>query len=338
MSNINKAIYLGGGFVMSKKKRFLSLLMGAISSLSIVGAKGKKSEVKGSYNNSVSVSTSQSKNTSRTRDNKNKVKSKAEISLGKVLAAKIKNEIFPNMDDLSSLKNKYDATIFANMFENENFKKIFIQLAKRRDADKASQMVIRKFNSIYKEQIISDLEEIVNDISYGSTNRWTLKGCCVSLKEAENRLGKKYYYDLSDLRDLSDKNAESVVLRTVLSHLMISDLRKLESKSNDEKSVSDVMKQMILSGYVSKSDSMNNISDNLFSKVTSMIGNYNKQKKENEKLSVSWLNKARESVSKDWFGDGYSWKNLSIANLKANRVYVFGHVFDKENKLNFVKK
>lgn len=35
-----------GDVVMSKRKKFLSLLMGAISSLSIAGAKGRKNESK----------------------------------------------------------------------------------------------------------------------------------------------------------------------------------------------------------------------------------------------------------------------------------------------------
>ncbi len=341
VSNTTWEITFGGVVIMSKKKKFLSLLMGAISSLSIVGAKGKKSEVKGT-DKSISVSTSQSKNMGKTNgksENKNTKKSK--ISLNDTLAKRIRSEILPNWKNLSYLENQDDAKIFSEMFGDKKFKEAFVRFARKKDFNSASKLIIQKFNSLYIEQVISDLKQTVNNVTYGFINRWKASGCCVSLNESENRLGKKYYYELSDLRDLNSEEAESIVLRTVLSHLMISNFRRLEGKSDNEKSMSDLMKQIILSGYVSQNDSLDNVSKNLAKKIGLMIDRYN-SKEENEKISVSWLKKAMSSVSKDRFGDGYSWSWFSKIGLKSRRYFfplsiAFPHTFDEENKLNFVK-
>ncbi len=327
-----------GDVVMSKRKKFLSLLMGAISSLSIAGAKVRKNESK----ESISISTSQTKNAedcnSKNKSNQElKNESKIEVSPSKKFAERIKDEIFPNLDNLSNLEDKDDTEVFTSMFEgeeNENFKKKFIDLAEKGDFGRASNMIISRFNSVYKKQIISDLDKTVNDVSYGVKSRWTCQGCCVSLKSAKSRLGKDYYYELSDLHGLDIEKSNTTVLRTVLSHLMISDLRKLEDKSYEEKSGVELMKQIILSTYVSKDDSLDQVSSSLSKKVNFLINSTKK------KVTVWWLKEAKDAVIKDRFGS--AWNINSNISQKAVRGFLghfgFARTFDTKNKLNFVIK
>lgn len=264
-----------------------------------------------------------------------KNESKIEVSPSKKFDERIKDEIFPNLNNLSNLANKDDAEVFTSMFEgkeNENFKKKFIDLAEKGDFGRASNMIISRFNSVYKKQIISDLDKTVNDVSYGVKSRWSLQGCCVSLKNAESRLGKDYYYELSDLHGLDIEKSNTIVLRTVLSHLMISDLRKLENKSYEEKSSVELMKQIILSSYVSKGDSLDQVSNNLSKKVDSLINGAKK------KVTVWWLKKAKDAVTKD--RSGTSWSIGSMVMNKARRSLLgsvgFARTFDSKNKLSFV--
>ena len=115
---------------------------------------------------------------------------------------------------------------------------------------------------------------------------WVEEGIVYLLVGWRSFLGKKYYYELSDLRDLSDEEAEKIVLRKVLSQLVISDFRKLKSKRCSGRNLSDMMKQIILSKYVQKDDTLDDVSDHLVGYVDSMILKHNNKSKENKKITI----------------------------------------------------
>ena len=349
---------------MGKKKRFLSMLMGAISSLSIAGAKGqnKNPEVKTGNSVSMNVSKGKKKRSEKTTDKTNNVTSRKKTLmdlLGEQLQKKIQDEFsekFSRLADSGVDENKFEditEKVAPYLKASDDMTQLIgtmYKSFKSGNLQKDTPTLFKAFVPIYQKQLLEDLKKQVNNVSYGFTTRWSMRGCCVSLDNAKKRLGKSYWYDLSDLRDLKDEEAESIVLRTVLSHLMISDLRKLESKSYEKKSTFDIMKQMILSIYVSKDDSFGKVSPKLAGGVDRLILEYNKGKKQDEKIAISWIKQARQNISKDKHGDGYSWTHFSKTGLKARRhwdIYaswtvpflygIFNRTFDKADKLNFVK-
>lgn len=263
-----------GDTLMSKKKKFLSLLMGAISSLSIAGAKGKNIRVK---NDKTISSTSkklgddlegvyyEDENISFDEDIDEDINDElgiddfeelrnekyfGQLSLSEQIIEKLKNEIIPNLSDLSRLNNKDDIKFFSSIFSDSKFKQKLEDLSNEGKFSEISKLIFEKYKDIWEDEAVLDLQKSVQKASYGYFEEGAEKGCGVVLDNAKDKLGKGHSFDFARFRFYSEKEVKPVFLRTVFCHLAISDFYKLESISYKKKGICDLMRQTILKSYV----------------------------------------------------------------------------------------
>lgn len=244
---------------MSKKKKFLSLLMGIISSFSIAGAKGKNIEVK--TNKTISSTSKKSKSNSEVMEDekigtgekkisKKNTKDFNRLSLDKQIIEKLKNEIIPNLNDLKKLNNKDDIKFFSNILSDNEFKQSLGDLSREGRFSEISKLIFEEYKDVWGDEAVLDLQKSVQKASYGYFEEGADEGCGVVLDNAKDRLGEGHCFDFAQFYFLDEKEVKPVFLRTVFCHLAISDFYRLESVSYEEKGVCDLMRQNILGSYV----------------------------------------------------------------------------------------
>ena len=228
------------------------------------------------------------------------------------------------------------------------------------DILKISNKVLKKFEPIWRNTVVSDLQRIVNGVAYGFDGDASLlrpsQGCYFSFgNPKENgtffkRLGGKYFYDLTELvsftgkkmsskdikefkNDSNNTDYEQRILITVLSHLLISDLDVLKNKNNSEKSIVDCMRQIIMSRYMEKGYSLENIPGKLFYICYDIVDNAMKDYA--IKLNVPWFETAKSCVAKNLFGGGRHWGGKIGGDLilQSQNLFSSPPMFKSKEKL-----
>ncbi len=302
------------------RKKLMACLVAAIAP--VVSAKQNSgSEVKGKNVSSSSSSVDSGSNV------------EVSESLKSELVNRIGSDVVPDMDTLKNLSG-YDGSVFGIMLKDNEFKKFLSDAFKSQeniDVELISREVLKKFRPIWRDSVASDLKGTVNHIVYGLYNDsgLTSKGCYFSFGDPRDeqresffeRLGGKYFYDFAELseggvkalKDASDDTEfKAVLLSTVLSHLIISDFDKLKGKEIGEKSLVDIMSEILLSRYLEGTQySLENVPLSLSKLCYKIVDDGMKDYV--MKLDIPWFKTAKECAHKNFAGiawDGCVGKDL----------------------------
>lgn len=276
-------------------------------------------------------------------------------SLKNELVNRIRSEVIPNIDTPKDL-NGYDGSVFGIMLKDNKFRKFLSDAFGSKedvDVESISREVLRRFKPIWRNSVASDLKGTISHVVYGlyDDGGLTSKGCYFSFGDPRNeqrefffeRLGGKYFYDFADLsedgikalKDASDDTEyKAVLLSTVLSHLIISDFNKLKGKEIGEKSLVDIMSELIVSGYVKGTQcSLEDIPESLSTLCYRIVDE--KMQDYVMKLDVPWFKTAKECAGKNFIG--IFWDNCVGKDLIRGAANVFDNAppkFKSSGKLS----